>query len=115
MKKRILVVDNDLSILAALSKALQTAGYQVTTINNPTDALNAFGPDGYDLVIIGWEMPEMNGGQLAQIIKELRPKVPIILYTAEYKDDAQVPAVNAVVQKEGSVGPLLDVVAIYLK
>jgi len=61
---------------------LELDGHQVTEASNGAEALNLFTPGEFDLVITDFEMPIMNGDELAEGIKLLAPSLPILMITA---------------------------------
>lgn len=81
--ERILVVDDEASIVTMQQKQLERLGYKVTGAANGVEALEAFQatPDAFALIITDMTMPKMNGDELARRIKAIRPSVPIILCT----------------------------------
>ncbi|HTG43367.1 MAG TPA: response regulator [Verrucomicrobiae bacterium] len=79
--RRILVVDDEYSVRMALKLLLRFDGHAVDLAANAEEALAAFAPDTYDLVITDYCMPGMNGAELAQLLKA-RERIPIILLTA---------------------------------
>ncbi len=81
--ERILLVDDEPSLLDAGRKILQRFGYDVAPFTSSIDALEAFkaAPDHYDLVFSDQTMPGMTGAELAQQVLLLRPGKPIILCT----------------------------------
>ena len=81
--ERILLVDDEVSIITMLKQILERMGYQVTADSNPADALIRFQSDpfSYDLVITDLSMPKMSGDQLAEAVLSTRPDIPIILNT----------------------------------
>ena len=80
---RILLVDDEASIIFMEKKMLERMGYHVTAINSSLEALNRFKetPYKYDVIITDYTMPEMNGVQLAQAIMAVRPDIPVLLFT----------------------------------
>ncbi|MBF0286436.1 MAG: PAS domain S-box protein [SAR324 cluster bacterium] len=80
---RILIVDDEPSLIGVAGEMLKYVGYDVTGMLNPQDALNAFtqAPENFDLLIIDYGLPKMNGKQLASELKKIRPDIPIILFT----------------------------------
>lgn len=80
---RILLVDDEPSIIISGKRALEILGYQVTIAENGKSALEIFQvqPTTFDLVITDQTMPFMTGFELAQKILQLRPDIPIILCT----------------------------------
>jgi PAS domain S-box-containing protein len=81
--ERILLVDDEKSILFTGRNLLERLGYQVETRQNPIEALNLFrvNSNQFDLVITDMTMPKMTGDQLVQEILKIHPDMPIILNT----------------------------------
>jgi len=78
---RILVVDDEPAILMMLKRLLQPEGYEVQTAPSGREGLNAFQQGPWDLVTVDRAMPEMNGEEMAAQMRNIAPKVPIILIT----------------------------------
>ncbi len=81
--ERILFVDDEPS-LAKLGKIiLNRLGYSVVSVDGPIKALEIFEakPDGFDLLVTDYAMPDMSGVILAKRIKKIRPAIPVILCT----------------------------------
>jgi DNA-binding response OmpR family regulator len=64
IKKRILVVDDELDICLVLKIVLENNGFIVDYYCNPILALDEFKSNFYDLIILDIQMPDMNGIQL---------------------------------------------------
>jgi PAS domain S-box-containing protein len=81
--ERILLVDDEASIVRLLKQMLERLGYQVKERTSSIEALNAFraGPDGFDLVISDLTMPNMTGDQLSKELIAIRPDIPVIICT----------------------------------
>lgn len=82
-KERILVVDDEVTIMEMEQKMLETLGYRVTAKSNCGEAFQLFvaRPDDFDLIITDMTMPEMTGAELARKVLTIRPEIPIILCT----------------------------------
>lgn len=78
---RILTVDDDEAVRAAIRCLLEVDGHRVTAVPDAESALAQFQPEGYDLVILDLGMPHLDGLSLARKLKEKSPSVPIILLT----------------------------------
>lgn len=79
---RVLVVDDDSLVLTSTSLLLEDLGHQVISAASGAQALALFDSEQeFDLVITDMVMPQMNGAQLAQAIRIIRPHLPIILAT----------------------------------
>ena len=79
--ERILLVDDEASILRMQQQTLERLGYTVEARQDSVDALKQFmaQPEGYDLVISDLSMPHMTGIELAQKILSIRPELPVII------------------------------------
>ena len=79
--KRVLVVDDSPVILAAAKYALERAGFAVET-RTTVDELSAGGTDGFVLILIDVQMPELFGDDVAAVLRHERAvHVPIYLYS----------------------------------
>src|SRR5687767_9345597 len=88
---RILIVDDDALILQALSRILQSEGYEVVTY---TDPVQAAGERGYAVVITDFMMPQLNGIELLGKIKAVMPDAVRMLLTAASDFKVASEAVN---------------------
>lgn len=82
--RMILVVDDQPAVLDVITAYLESAGAEVAASTDPEDALSALkdAPDAWDLLVTDFDMPGMNGAQLAEAAKTIKPTLPIILVTA---------------------------------
>lgn len=80
--KHILLVDDSLVIQATASLALKRAGYEVT-VRGAFDELLEHGTDGFDLILMDVQMPELYGDDVAFTLRsERRVKTPIYLFSS---------------------------------
>ncbi|MDR4500641.1 MAG: ATP-binding protein [Nitrospirales bacterium] len=87
--RRILVVDDDQDILELVVDRLEGEGYQVQSARTGQDALAALQQTVYDGVILDIGLPDMDGGQILEAIRQQYPKLPVVMVTAsEAKDRA---------------------------
>jgi len=84
--KRILVVDDSITVREVERNMLITRGYQVDVAVDGMDGWNAVRMDDYDLVISDIDMPRMNGFEFVRLIKqdERLSRIPIMIVS--YKD-----------------------------
>jgi len=78
---KVLVVDDEPSILRLLREALAQWGYQVATASNAREALDALRTDLYDAAITDIRMPEMGGLELLREIKKHDDSIEVIVMT----------------------------------
>lgn len=79
-KPLILCVDDDEGILDLTRMALECKGYRVLTATNGAAALEAFAACPIDAVILDYEMPGMNGAEVARAMVRIKPHVPKLLF-----------------------------------
>ena len=80
--KRILIVEDDLVLAQTVRVALALEGHQVEVAGDGEQALAMFEASPPDLVVADFQLPKMDGLELAQGLKERAPWCPIILITA---------------------------------
>jgi len=85
--ERILFVDDEAALAEIGKEILSSLGYQVEACSNSQEALELFRafPDRFDLVVTDLTMPRLTGDALAQELMQIRPDIPIILFTG-YSD-----------------------------
>jgi signal transduction histidine kinase len=85
---RILFVDDEAAIARLAFVMLKTLGHDATVVGTPTEAIAKLRsePDGFDIVITDLTMPEMNGVELSERVREIRQDIPIIL-SSGYADE----------------------------
>ncbi len=81
--ERILLVDDEETLVEMAQALLENLGYQVTGVSDSLKALELFrqNPGAYDLIITDQTMPAMTGCAFAREVKREREDVPIILCT----------------------------------
>jgi len=79
----ILLVDDDIAVLAALSKLLGHFGYVVAGASNPEAAMNYVTGSRkcFDLIITDLAMPGIGGVEFMAMVKKTFPNVPVIVMT----------------------------------
>lgn len=90
---RILVVDDDRDIVAALEIYLTTSGYQVCKAYNGREALEVLRDNTVDLVLMDVMMPQMDGIAATKKIRETS-NVPILFLTAKSEDVDMINGLN---------------------
>jgi two-component system KDP operon response regulator KdpE len=91
---RILVVDDEPSILAAVSPLLEARGYDVCTAASGGAALDAVDRHAPQLVILDLGLPDMDGAEVCRRIREGR-SVPILVLSARGAEADKVAALDA--------------------
>lgn len=81
-EEHILLVDDEPLVLNVMSQMLKRLGYEVTSINDPRQALEMFHntpPGTFDMLISDLTMPGLTGGQLAEKILADAPGLPVLI------------------------------------
>ncbi len=89
---RILFVDDEPDITTTIKKGLEDNGFVVDAFTEPSEALSAFKPELYDLLLIDVKMPQMNGFELYQ---ELRKKAAAAVVVAVDRKDIKTCFITA--------------------
>jgi len=80
MKDKILIVDDDKYISLLLFNFLEDEGYVCDTAENGLEALEKVSKGNkYDLVLLDFVMPKMNGMEFLAAVKEINPKLPVLM------------------------------------
>ena len=85
MAKRILVVDDEASIIKGLKYSLVQDGYEVDEAYDGKEALDMFARAEYDLVLLDVMLPEVDGMEVLRRIRETSG-TPVIMLTAKGED-----------------------------
>lgn len=78
----VLVVDDEKSMLEMLEIVLGDEHYQVTITPDPLEALKMVKKRKFDVVVQDLKMPKMDGIELLEKIKSIKPALPVIIITA---------------------------------
>jgi len=79
---RILVVEDDTVLAAALTRALTQAAYTVDLVENGEDANSSLASTTYDLVVLDVALPGIDGLSVLQRLRDRRQLVPVLILTA---------------------------------
>ncbi len=82
MQKRILVTDDDASMRRTIRLLLGIDQHTVTEAQDATEALDLLKREQFDLAITDFEMPGMDGQELARLIRQQYPSLPLLMITA---------------------------------
>jgi two-component system, cell cycle sensor histidine kinase and response regulator CckA len=95
--ERLLLVDDDESVLRGLKTALERIGYRVTATTRSPEALEIFRarPQDLDLVLTDQSMPNLTGMELAGEMLKIRPDLPVVLFTGFSEGVGEIEAKEA--------------------
>jgi len=111
---RILVLDDDQGMREFMEIMLTKEGYDVTSVDEPSKAINLCRKIDFDLVITDLKMPKIDGIEFLKTIKDQKPEIIVILLTAYASGDTAVNAMKEgaydYVEKDGDIDHLKKVV-----
>ncbi|GFE58044.1 sigma-54 dependent transcriptional regulator [Geobacter sp. AOG1] len=81
-KKRIMLIDNEEALCRMMEAVLLDNGYAVKAFTRSFEAVEAFKPGDWDLVVSDIKMPGMDGLEVLQKLKQKEPGIPVIMITA---------------------------------
>lgn len=81
--QKVLIVDDESTTLSSLTMSLEERGFDVQSSRSAVHALQMIVTDRYDYLITDIHIPWMSGYRLAAIVSRVRPRVDIILMSAE--------------------------------
>lgn len=82
MLTKILVVDDESDITLSIKNGLTNNGFEVNAYTEPEKALSDFKPNVFDLSLIDFRMPKMNGFELYSGIKKKEDSAKVCFLTA---------------------------------
>jgi len=82
MKKRILIVDDERNVRMMYRAALETEGFDVIEADSGTAAVEQFAKSKFDVAVLDLRMPEMDGLELLEVMRDRNIKTPAVIITA---------------------------------
>ena len=107
---RLLCVDDQPELLIMLEHFLASQGFSAATANSGEEAIYLATSQCFDAVVLDYEMPGMNGEEVARRLKELNPALPIVLFSACGSDlpESVTTLADATIPKGHSLTDLTD-------
>ena len=94
-KERILWADDEIDLLKPHILFLQNKGYEVETVTNGRDAIDALSNQIFNLIILDENMPGISGLEALQRIKIMQPNVPVIMITKSEEENIMNQAIGS--------------------
>ena len=80
--EKILIIDDEKSILDLLNVVFKKEGYQVETFFSASKALEYIDREDFDIVLSDIKLPQISGMEILMHVREKRPDVPVVMITA---------------------------------
>ena len=110
-KARVLIVEDDSSLLFGLKKNLQFEGYEVLTASDGEAGLGLAVDERPDIIILDVMLPRMNGFEVCEVLRSNKVETPVIFLTAKALESDKVTGLTLggddYMTKPFSVGELL--------
>ena len=90
----ILWADDEIDLLKPHIMFLTQKGYELVTVSNGVDALEACENNDFDLIILDENMPGLSGLETLVRIKEVRPDIPVIMITKSEEENIMNQAIG---------------------
>jgi DNA-binding response OmpR family regulator len=91
----VLVVDDDAAARVAIEALLRSAGFATSTAGDGEAALSANRRSFPDIVLTDLEMPQIDGAELCQRLREIDGDLPVIVMTAHSSMQAVIEVLRA--------------------
>ena len=78
---KVIIVDDDKDVLEVVAALFERIGYKVKKTSNGKNALGFILSERFDLLVTDYDMPEMNGYQLAKTTKKESPRTSVLIMT----------------------------------
>jgi DNA-binding NtrC family response regulator len=82
MNKRVLIVEDERNVRLTYRAALETEGFEVTEAESGSAAVEKFAQSKFDVAVLDLRMPEMDGLELLEVMREKNIKTPAVIITA---------------------------------
>ena len=87
MKARVLLVDDERDFLDIMAERIRARGMAVTTATSAEEAAKIVEMDSFDIVIMDFMMPAMDGFTALKLLKNIQPEIQVILLTGDATAD----------------------------
>ena len=109
LKRKLRCIDPDVHNLNIRDIVLRQVGYDTLVATDANSGLRLFGNSEVSLVILDYELPDLNGGAVAREMRQLKPHIPILMLSARlFRPSGIDGEVDAYLTKGGSVQEFLE-------
>lgn len=92
---RVLWIDDEIDLLKPHVMFLEKKGYEVLTMNNGRDAIDALRSEAVDIVFLDEQMPGMSGLEVLTEIKTMLPSLPVVMVTKSEEEQIMEEALGS--------------------
>jgi len=91
---RVLLVDDEVILVATLGRVLSAAGLEVDTARSGAEALERFRRNRYDVVVTDLTMEDVDGLEILRAVKRIDPDVCVTVVTGQSNEEAGIQALR---------------------
>ena len=95
MAYRLIWADDEIELLHGHIIFLKSKGYEVVTVTNGRDAIEACRTEDFDLMLLDENMPGLSGLETLVQVKEIRPALPVVMVTKSEEEHIMEQAIGA--------------------
>jgi len=77
--QKILYVDDNVKTRKLLRGFLEDSGFEVSDTEDPFEAMEMMGNGSFHLALLDYQMPQLSGARLAEMLKSMSPDLPVVL------------------------------------
>ena len=92
MSVKVLIVDDEKDFLEIIAERIAARGIDVSTASSAENALNMIEEESYEVVVMDFMMPALDGFKALKLMKAKRPEMQIILLTGNVPDEKRIEA-----------------------
>jgi DNA-binding NtrC family response regulator len=112
-QSNILIIDDNRDMADGLGMILEDQGYQVTLAYNGRDGIGAFNAGHFDVVLVDFKLPDMNGVAVLRQLHEKDPQVRVIVMTGYHVEQLLAEAIDdgpvEILRKPLEIGPVIKI------
>ena len=110
-ERKVLLIDDELDFLEALSERMRNRGLNVATAASAKEAIQVAQRETYDVIVLDLNMPEMDGLETLKILKGNNPGIHVIILTGHATVEKGISAVlsgaEEILEKPSNVDVLI--------
>ena len=91
---KVLLIEDEPSLAAALQRVLEVEGYEVVTTTDAQHGLDAAREGDFQVIVTDLKMPGISGLEIVKSLHETRPQLPVILMTGFHTTEAAIEAMK---------------------
>lgn len=95
MANKLLWADDEIELLNAHIIFLKNKGYEISTVTNGLDAIEACKTNSFDLILLDENMPGLTGLETLSVIKEMHPSTPVVMVTKSEEENIMEQAIGS--------------------